>query len=61
MKFYIIDWKNNQRKVSKKEVVLAIGSERLEKMISEGKVIHDDDPYVSIEYAIHGGRLVIEF
>jgi hypothetical protein len=61
MKLYIVDWKNNQKKVSKKEAELIVGAKRLEEMISEGKAFHEEDPFMAIEFMIHGGRLMIEF
>ena len=61
MKFYIEDWKGNQKKINKEEAVLAIGAERFKKMIAEAKASYEDDPDSLIEYMVNDGRLAIEF
>jgi hypothetical protein len=61
MKFYIEDWKGNQRKISKEEAVLTVGAEYFKKMIADAKETYEDDPESLIEYMVNGGRLAIEF
>lgn len=61
MKFYITDWKGNQKKIGKEEAALAVGAERFEKMIAEAKASYEDDPDTLIEYMVNDGRLAIEF
>jgi len=61
MKFYIVDWKGNQKKINKAEAALKVGAERFKKMIAEAKASFEDDPDSLIEYMIDDGRLAIEF
>jgi len=61
MKFYIEDWKGNQKKISKEEAAITVGAERFKKMIAEAKASYEDDPDSLIEYMVNDGRLAIEF
>ena len=61
MKFNIVDWKGNQREVSKQEAVLTVGADMFKKMMADAVEMHDEDPDTQIEFMVSGGRLVIEF
>jgi len=61
MKLYIVDWKGNQKKISKEEAALTVGAERFKKMITEAKKTYEDDPDSLIEYMVNDGRLAIKF
>jgi len=61
MKFYFVDWKGNQKKISKEEAILAAGAERFKKMLAEAKETYEDDQDTFIEYMVSDGRLAIEF
>ena len=56
-KFYFIDYSNKSRKITKKEAMSLI----TERQLQEAKETFKRDPYVSNEYMVRGGRVVIEF
>jgi len=61
MKFYIADWKGNQKKIGMEEAAVIVGTERFKQMIAEAKKAYEDDPDSLIEYMVNDGRLAIEF
>lgn len=57
VKFYILGWDGSVEKISKKKAMLLITKDQFE----EAKNDWLQDPNISIEYMVQGGRLLIEF
>ena len=61
--FYFIAWKDqgNPRKITQKEAKELFGAERFKEVMEDAKQTYSEDPGISIEYMVAGGRIQIEF
>ena len=61
--FYFIDWQDqgNPRKITRKAAIELFGAERFKEVMVEAKETFMEDPGISIEYMVAGGRIKIKF
>jgi len=61
--FYFIDWKDQgtPRKIPRKVAIELFGAERFEEAMADAKDTFREDPGISIEFMVSGGRIHIDF
>ena len=61
--FYFIDWQDqgNPRKITRKAAIELFGTERFKEVMADAKETFMEDPGISIEFMVAGGRIHIEF
>ena len=61
--FYFIDWQDQgtPRKITRKAAIELFGAERFKEVMADAKETFREDPGISIEFMVPGGRIHISF